>query len=84
MERQKEKYCSKCRRLLPLTEFLLYRHSNGRVYTRPECKGCEREYRQKRREKDREYSKEWRKLHPEYYKDYRRRRREKEKQNIIK
>lgn len=84
IERQEEKYCTKCRRLLPLTEFLLYRHRNGAVYIRSECKGCMREYRQQRREKDRGYSKEWRKAHPGYNKEYRRRSREKEKQNIIK
>lgn len=71
IERQEEKYCSKCRRLLPLTEYPTWRYRSGRVYIRPECKGCMREYR-----------KEWRKLHPEYYKRYSRRRREEEKQNI--
>lgn len=73
IERQKEKYCVKCRRLLPLTEFLLYRHRNGTVYIRSECKGCMRGY-----------TKQWRMAHPGYHAEYSRRRREEEKRKIIK
>ena len=53
-----DKYCNKCRELLPDTHFSTFR-INGREYLRSTCKTCQAKY-----------AAEYRKLHREYYINY--------------
>lgn len=63
-----KKYCRKCRRLLPLTEYYLGRCT---------CKDCvrahNRELQERNREHYRELARKWREAHPGYSTERRRR-----------
>lgn len=62
----KEKYCNKCRRSLPLTEFYTFMSGGRWLCTFSYCKEChrqrQREYYHAHREHYREYMREYNKI----------------------
>lgn len=67
-----EKLCSKCKNILPASEF--YPHRRMKSGLQPQCRACSREWHRQRPDYIREKNKQFKLKYPEYHRDWHRRR----------
>ena len=76
------KHCSKCFEVLPENKKNFVSNKNRKSGLESQCKGCRRDYKQKRKEKDNSLYRKWRRKNEEEIKEYERIYREQNKEKI--